>query len=86
MYLHFNTDYSNDIFCWHLKTGMHEFDSASGQSLRLAQCHLPGKDIEMWMHETNEHSLHALRCLPGNVDDLQHLKLGLEYVQVLVEA
>ena len=32
------------------------------------------------------HSLHALRGLPGDVDELDHLKLGLDDVQVVVEA
>lgn len=32
------------------------------------------------------HSLHALSCLSGNVDQLDHLKLGFDDVQVVVEA
>lgn len=32
------------------------------------------------------HSLHALGGLPGDVDELDHLKLGLDDVQVVVEA
>lgn len=32
------------------------------------------------------YSLHALGRLPGDVDELDHLKLGLDDVQVVVEA
>lgn len=32
------------------------------------------------------HSLHALSRLPGYVDQLDHLKLGFDDVQVVVEA
>lgn len=32
------------------------------------------------------HSLHALSRLPGDVDQLDHLELGLDDVQVVVEA
>lgn len=32
------------------------------------------------------HSLHALSRLSGDVDQLDHLKLGLDDVQVVVEA
>lgn len=32
------------------------------------------------------HSLHALSCLSGYVDQLDHLKLGFDDVQVVVEA
>ena len=31
-------------------------------------------------------SLHALSCLPGNINELEHLEVGLLNVQVLVEA
>lgn len=31
------------------------------------------------------YSLHALSCLPGDVNQFDHLKLGLDDVQVVVE-
>lgn len=32
------------------------------------------------------HSLHALGSLPGNVDELKHLQVGLLHMQMFVEA
>jgi len=41
-------------------------------------------DISDWL--VTRDSLHALRSLPGDVDEFDHLELGLDDVQVVVEA
>lgn len=45
---------------------------------------IANSDIEFVLY-LNRNSLHALSCLPGNVNQLDHLKLSLNDVQVVVQ-
>lgn len=44
--------------------------------------HLPKKENA---HQRVSYSLHALRCLPSDVNELEHLELGLLDVQVFIQ-